>query len=541
MNSRRSLLIACWIVPLIYGVYSVMQGADSNWDIRNYHLYNAFALLHGKIAIDLAPAGMQSYFNPLLDVPYYLMSMHLPAMLVGFVMGVVHGLNFVVLLGICRLTLVDLPEHERNRTSFWLALAGCLTANFMSAIGNSMGDNTTSLFSLGALLVVMTVWPRLAEVRTRVLLVIAIGGIISGLGAGLKLTTVVYSVALCVGLLFAPISATARLRVAFTFGVGVLLGIAATGGYWFVEMWRLYGNPLYPQYSSIFPSALTSSVGVVDTRWFPKSLWEALIFPFVFSLNPFRVGQARLHQGIWAVAYVIFWCWAIVAFVRSRKGALTTSRAPAARYVVAYVAIGYLVWMMLFSIQRYLVAIELCVPLFIYLLLTQLFAYRVARHLTRALLVVCTTVVLVGGAHSWGHDAWAKRMFEVDVPPLPEPQTTTVLLTAGDPPLGWLVPMFPDTVAFATTRSAFPQARPAYDNKIHDIVRRRGGPVYALIPGYWSDGQADAAKDAAELVDSGQALADYGFLLDVGSCKTFLAHIGRGVYPYQWCRISSTR
>src|SRR5580698_810824 len=226
MKSRRSLLIACWIVPLIYGVYSVMQGADSNWDIRNYHLYNAFALLHGKIAIDLAPAGMQSYFNPLLDVPYYLMSMHLPAMLVGFVMGAVHGLNFAVLLGICRLTLADMPEHERNRTSFWLALAGCLTANFMSAIGNSMGDNTTSLFSLGALLVVMTVWPRLAEVRTRVLLVIAIGGIISGLGAGLKLTTVVYSVALCVGLLFAPISATARLRVAFTFGVGVLLGIA---------------------------------------------------------------------------------------------------------------------------------------------------------------------------------------------------------------------------------------------------------------------------------------------------------------------------
>ncbi|WP_062605453.1 hypothetical protein [Caballeronia calidae] len=62
--------------------------------MRNYHLYNAFAFLHGKLSIDLAPAGMQNYFNPLLKVPFYLMAMPLPAMLVGFVMGVVHGLNF---------------------------------------------------------------------------------------------------------------------------------------------------------------------------------------------------------------------------------------------------------------------------------------------------------------------------------------------------------------------------------------------------------------------------------------------------------------
>ena len=541
MNSARSLLIACWIVPLIFGIYSLTQGADSNWDIRNYHLYNAFALLHGKMSIDLAPAGMQSYFNPLLDVPYYLMAMHLPAMVVGFIMGVVHGLNFVLLLGICHQALANLPEQERNRTSFWLALAGCLTANFMSAIGNSMGDNTTSLFSLGALLIVMTVWSRLAGASARVVLIIAVAGVISGMGAGLKLTNVVYSVAVCAGLLCVPTTAIARLRVSFVFGVGVLLGLAATGGYWFANLWHLYGNPLYPQFSSVFPSALTAKVGVVDTRWFPSSIWEAVAFPFVFSINPYRVGQARLHQGIWAVAYVIFWWWMIAAFVRARKGVSMTRLPSTARPVVASVVIGYLVWLKVFSIQRYLVPIELCLPLFIYLLLTQLLAYRVARNLATVLLVVCSIVVLVGGAHSWGHDLWAKKMFDVDVPPLPDPEKTTVLLTAGDPPLAWLVPMFPNTVAFASIRSAFPQARPAYDNKVHDIARTRGGPVYALIPGYWTDGREDTAKNSAELTDSGRALADYGFLLNAGSCRIFHAHIGRGTYPYQWCSVTSTR
>lgn len=212
-----------------------------------------------------------------------------------------------------------------------------------------------------------------------------------------------------------------------------------------------------------------------------------------------------------------------------------------ARYVVAYVVIGYLVWLKAFSIQRYLVAIELCVPLFIYLLLTQVLPYRAARKLAGVLLVLSSIGVLVGGAHSWGHEPWANKMFAADVPQLSVPQKTTVLLTAGDPPLGWLVPMFPDTVAFASIRSAFPAARPAYDNKIHDIVRSRGGPVYALVPGYWTDGREDAAKNSAELADSGQALADYGFVLDAGSCRIFRAQIGKGVYPYQWCRVASAR
>ena len=130
MNSPRALMHACWIVPIIFGLYSLGQGADSNWDVRNYHLYNAFAFLDGKLSIDLAPAGMQSYFNPLLDVPFYLMAMHLPAMLVGFVMGVIHGLNFPLLLGICCLTLSDLPEATRYQTPFWLALAGSSPPTF---------------------------------------------------------------------------------------------------------------------------------------------------------------------------------------------------------------------------------------------------------------------------------------------------------------------------------------------------------------------------------------------------------------------------
>ena len=46
-------------------------GQDSGHDLRNYHWYNPWALLNGRLSIDLAPAQLQTYFNPSLDLLYY--------------------------------------------------------------------------------------------------------------------------------------------------------------------------------------------------------------------------------------------------------------------------------------------------------------------------------------------------------------------------------------------------------------------------------------------------------------------------------------
>jgi hypothetical protein len=69
LETALLLLLACCI--------SVGQGQDRNWDLLNYHLYNAFSFVEGRFARDLYPVGMQSYFNPLIDLPYYLLSVQL--------------------------------------------------------------------------------------------------------------------------------------------------------------------------------------------------------------------------------------------------------------------------------------------------------------------------------------------------------------------------------------------------------------------------------------------------------------------------------
>ena len=50
----------------------LLLGFDANWDLKNYHLYNVHAWFTGRMATDIAPAQLQSWHNPLLDVPLYL-------------------------------------------------------------------------------------------------------------------------------------------------------------------------------------------------------------------------------------------------------------------------------------------------------------------------------------------------------------------------------------------------------------------------------------------------------------------------------------
>ena len=69
--SQAMLLLAAAIVA---GAVSVLVlGQDANWDLQNYHFYNAWAYVHDRLGWDLAPAQLQTFHNPLVDLPFYAM------------------------------------------------------------------------------------------------------------------------------------------------------------------------------------------------------------------------------------------------------------------------------------------------------------------------------------------------------------------------------------------------------------------------------------------------------------------------------------
>lgn len=601
LNSPRVSRNAAVLVPLAFGLWSVLLGADSNWDMRNYHLYNAFALLKGKLQIDFAPAGFQTFFNPLLDVPYYLAITHLPPRLVAFLMGTAHGLNFVLLLAICRRALPSLPDCDKHRVPLLLALAGCLTVNFLSELGSTMGDNMTALFFLSSIALILREMPRL-QTETRISFAILISaGILMGMGTGLKLTNAVYAVALCLGFLALPVPTMLRLKTAFLFGIGVLLGIAATSGYWFLAMWQEFGNPLFPQFGSIFPNPLAATISVADTSWLPKGFWQQVLWPFIISADAKKVGQIAVHQVIWAVLYALMIAAAVGLMLRSRRATAPAQKmAWSTKYVIVVIAIGFVLWMKLFSIYRYLVPIELLAPLAVFILFEKLLPYSGGRRASMWVISGATLTVLLGGIKTWGHEGWASTAYTMQVPPLTDPARTTVLIASGEP-MGWLAIDFPTEVAFAQIEGNFPKG-PGFSARIDEMVNQRGGEVFAMFHGHY-DLHAERAEKVRELVDGlgltrhtttcarlswfvetfriraavemtvdksiGNAcridlhskrtdldpalqnrteqekavrvLQSFGFMLRQQDCVTYTAGIGSSSARYQWCPVERTK
>ncbi|WP_323119235.1 hypothetical protein [Burkholderia alba] len=590
--------LAVVVVPLLFGYYSLWLGADSNWDLHNYHLYAAFAFLNGKLSTDFAAASFQGYFNPLLDAIVYWLNAHAPSRVVGFMLGAFHGLVFVLLLGIARRLLSGLPGEDGRRVPLLLALGGCLTANFLSGLGSGMGDDTTAVLCVAGVSLLIAHWDAFERVTAKGILVLLGGGMLIGLAAGFKLTNAVFAVAGCGALVLAvPGGLVTRLRVGFVFGVGVLAGFAVTGGYWMLQMWQTFGNPLFPQFSAFFPNPLVRSISIGDTRWLPRSGVETALWPFIFSIDSHRVGEVAIRQVIWPIVYTLGLIWAARAVWMKFAARAVERMDPRAVFLIAYIALGYVVWMKLFSIYRYVVPVEVLTPLAVFILLTRLMPYRRAKRWAGWLLGIATAVVVTGGASTWGHDGWADPLYHAELPALEQPSRTTVLLVNAEQPRAWLATLFPVEVAFAGIDVGFPQG-PAYMSRIHEMVETRNGPVYALLGsaynwradqvarmdaaagsvglthsergcallksvtvrlrlhaaveavapgdggarcaiGLRADDVRDIAAENREIVaQADRQLQDRGLSIDVKSCAVYAAGVGTGKEPYQFCGVA---
>ena len=523
---------ATWVVPLLFGVISILLRQDNNWDLRNYHIYNPFAWLNGKIGVDLAPGQWQSYFNPTLDLLYYFLARGLPGPAAGFVMGALHGLNFILVAAIARELLPRQPDA--GRLSILLAMAGMLGSGFVSEIGNTMGDNVTALFVSGALLLVLKNWTSPGQRGNDMAMLAA--GILAGIGAGLKLTNAVYALALCLALLVAPASPLQRLRIASTFGTGVLLGIGISAGHWYWKMWTVFGNPLFPQFNNIFHAPLAAPLGIGDTHWLPNGWLERLSWPFLFASDPNRVSELKLSLLIWPILYVAFIALSMQAMMRRPRCAPGDSH-DVSRLAMVWTFFGasYLIWMNLFSIYRYLVPLELLAPLVLWLIAQRLLPGRRTALVVSAVLVTVIAATFVTSP-SWGRAKWAYQSFRADVPAMAHPEQSIVFTVHADPPMGWLAAMFPVKLAFVSLGSGFPESE-AFRERIDSMMSARRGPLYVMTK-HEHAGTAPAQEtNRRRLENARRILANYGLVMVPTSCRSHSAFVGHARFDFQLCQV----
>lgn len=459
---RRLALAFLLLAPPLYGLGSLGLGMDANWDLRNYHWYNAYAVLTGRIGFDFLPAQMPSFYSPLLDVPFYWAASALPAPLAGFLLGTVQGVNLSLVFALALAALRSWPEGWRVAWAALLGLMAGLGGGTLGLAGTTFYDNVTSLGVLGAWLLVAVGLPAMragGRMGWAGLGWSGAAGLLAGVAMGLKNPAVIYAVGLCAGFLALPLPPVRRLALAFVFGVGVLAGLAAAGGPWMWHLWTEYGNPLFPHMNHIFRSPLAAPEDYRNTAFVLRGWKEALAFPFVMTADPLRVGEVPWFDLRVVVLYLLVPASVLLALAGRRlgwagRGDVALADPALTRFTLLALAAAYGVWLYLFCIYRYLVTVEMLAPLAIVMTAGLL---PLGRRLRVALALAL--LLLVQGAMTpanWGRMAWTPRWVEAEVPPIADPDHTMVLM-GGYWAISHVIPFFPPQIPFVRIQSNFLQ------------------------------------------------------------------------------------
>ncbi len=195
-------------------------------------------------------------------------------------------------------------------------------------------------------------------------------GFPAGAAIGFKQPAALYAIGLCAAFFVLKTPFMHRFFLSFFYGIGVLSGIAASGGYWLHEMWVRFKNPLFPYFNLLFQSPMATIGDYRDTRYLPESIGEALISPFFFGFAPYEFSEVAFRDLRIPLLYVLLLALLVNRFVESvsfrpeQQAARTDPVSDSAiRFLLASGVLSYLIWLKIFGIFRYALVIEMLAPL----------------------------------------------------------------------------------------------------------------------------------------------------------------------------------
>ena len=401
----------------IGAVLSVAAGQDASWDLRNYHLYNAFSLLNNRFDQDFFPADKHSGFNPLLDLIYTALALgplsHFPRGLAA-VMGFWYGLLIFIIFRIVKTLFAPYTAQERRILVPVAVLTATTGAMTFSQIGTSSNDIAIAALVLTGLFFVLDSTHKAKHAWKD----FALGGLIFGMAGGAKLTAVIYAPALVLALLFA-LPLRLSLRACASFVIAWLGGFFITFGWWGWLMWQRFANPVFPMMNGVFKSPLAPAINLNDARFFPHTFLQDIAYPFFWAWDKGNhlVYEFDFCDPRMAIAYgaiVLFAGLSLLNFYQKRQGKPTypivLSRPQ--KIALPFFVFSYFAWLITTSILRYAIALEcLAIPLFVTIIMG---SEGETRAKLKIVVIACLLCLFTARHSDWGHREFSATVVDVD-------------------------------------------------------------------------------------------------------------------------------
>lgn len=489
---NAALLLICLVIG---GCISVHLGQDANVDLASYHIYNAWAFLHGRWDLDVFVAGLQGYFSPLIELPYYLLAFcWLPdyPRIVAFLMGLPYGLlvYFTALVAWIVLGDCDVKPVTRAILTILTVAFGTTGVAVLPIVGTTFNDIQTSALVIVGMATLLyglrhdkTCIPSAASVA---------GGGLFGLAAALKFTAAIYAPAAALGIFVISQPWRQKFLSAAVFSFSWLTAFILSYGWW---GWRVYsttGNPMYPMFESVFSSPYAPVLDLVDVyhAFKPETLIQWLFYPFFWlhvqvSVVGLGFADPRFAFGMVAMLILaVLYLWTLLkasqsdAAVSNREGLASSSL-----FVAVFIAASYVEWLRMFSYLRYAVPIEALLGVVVMAAILQVIP---RGHIAAALVAIVGMLAVLGAAVAmtvypdYGHVKYGKRVWTVQ--PVQLAPHSLVIFFGG--PTGYLAPGIADqnidSVFMGSPGVGYGDKRYALGRDMFRKVNEHEGPIYVL-------------------------------------------------------------
>ncbi|HEX4266520.1 MAG TPA: hypothetical protein VHY36_01435 [Steroidobacteraceae bacterium] len=524
-TSPRFLVYSCCTLVALLLCYHL--GKDMAWDTLDYHFYAGFSALHDRFGQDYFPAGPQSYLNPYVLVPFYVLAASgLTALQVALILAAAQS---VILWLVYELALaVAPPATPTARLALGICAVTLAGANPVLIIqfGSSFADILTAEIVLAGWLLLV------GAVRAPHALRVSCAALLLGCATALKMSNGLPAVSAGVMVLFIPESWRSRFRYAALFVAAGIVGFAVVAVPWCIRLEEHFGNPFFPLLNGIFRSPQLTTAPIIHYRFIPPSLGAALWRPFAIATP-----RALIHTEYAApdLRYVLLLAAAALSLLawgwKRRHGNAAAPIEPAReRSGLALTALGsaflvdWVLWLKASGNSRYFIPMA-CVAavLAIVLLFRSCSDWpRLRNYLLLTFFIVQFYQLRIGTEYPpdlpWDHAPW----FEISIPKS----------VASDPGLyfsigvesdSFIAPYLAPGSGFINLEGNYTLGPDGANGKHIAALVGRYSPNLRML---MRDGRRAAGyvSGLPNMLVANDALEPFGLQVDTGDCKRIIVH-----------------